>query len=89
MSSYPGIYRARCIGVTGDEIKAYVPQVFGVLPITTNNRTGALPSPNTNGWVSFEGAQASLPVWVSHSGSGSGSDAPRASGTTIYDGGAA
>jgi hypothetical protein len=64
MSSYPGIYRARCIGVTGEDVKAYVPQVFGNVPIIVSNKTGEAPAPNSNGWVIFESAQASLPVWV-------------------------
>lgn len=71
MTDYPGTYRARCVSVKGDKITAYVPQVFGDERITITSRTGDLPDPNSNGWVMFESAQASLPVWVSSAVTGS------------------
>lgn len=65
MTNYPGAYRARCISTQGDKITAYVPQVFGDTRVIITSRTGAIPASNSNGWVIFESAQASLPVWVS------------------------
>lgn len=65
MKTYPGIYRAKCVRVDIDEIVAYVPQVFGDLPIPFGSVTGSLPQANDKGWVAFESGQANRPVWIS------------------------
>lgn len=67
--SYAGVYRAKCVAVSGNEITAYIPQVYATKSVTFTSRTGVPPSPGDTGWVMFEGGRADYPVWVSLTGS--------------------
>jgi hypothetical protein len=61
---YPGIYKAYCFKKHGQEINAYVPQLFGSVAITIRDSIGFLPNAGTYGYVSFEGGDPSYPVWL-------------------------
>ena len=62
--TYSGIYKARCVSVTGSEITAYVPQMFGDVKITMQSAIGGYPTAGSFGYVVFEGGDPSFPVWA-------------------------
>lgn len=74
--TYPGVYRAKCIAVSGNEITAYIPQVFATTPVPFTSRTGVLPSAGDTGWVMFEGGRSGYPVWLSPAGASGSTVAP-------------
>ena len=63
-TTYPGIYRARCISKAASSITAYVPQVFGTVSITVINVAGSFPDAGEFGYISFEGGDPAFPVWI-------------------------
>jgi len=62
--SYPGLYRAQVIDAySNGQATAYVPQLFGDLPITIT-RFVSYPLTPCMGWVSFEAGESSYPIWM-------------------------
>lgn len=62
MASYPGIYRAKAVSLTGTKLTAFIPQVFGNTSVVIQDYAGA---PATGmGWVAFHGGNAEMPVWI-------------------------
>jgi microcystin-dependent protein len=64
---YSGIYKARCVNVTGSEITAYVPQMFGDVKVTMQAAIGGYPSAGSFGYVVFEGGDPAFPIWAGSS----------------------
>ena len=75
MSALPSLYRAKAVKVTGRQLQAFVPQVFGDTSIIIDSFLGDIPSSAGMGWVFFQGGDAAFPVWSSgFSGNGDGGD---------------
>lgn len=64
MASYPGIYQAKAITLTGSVLTAYIPQVFGDVQVTIENFVGTAPTTDIMGWVAFQGGNPEFPVWI-------------------------
>lgn len=84
---YSGIYKARCVAVTGAQITAYVPQLFGDVRITMQTAIGGYPDAGSFGFVVFEGGDPAFPVWAGSSvvaaSSSSTSDEPLHRAVTV------
>jgi hypothetical protein len=61
--AYPGIYRAKAVSINGTKLSAFIPQVFGDVPVTVENFVGEIPIAAAMGWVSFQGGNPEFPVW--------------------------
>ena len=70
--AYPGIYRAKAVAVSGTQLSAYIPQVFGDVLVTVENFVGDPPTSSVMGWVSFQGGSPEFPVWYGGSPAGTG-----------------
>ena len=67
--TYPGIYKARCVSVSGTDITAYVPQIFGDVKVVMQSAIDAYPLPGVFGYVVFEGGDPAFPIWAGTSAS--------------------
>lgn len=63
-ANYGGTYRAVCLEVLPDRVRAQVPQVFATTVITIFEFAGLRPAEGDEGWVSFESGLAERPIWV-------------------------
>lgn len=75
MATYPGVYRAKALRVFADgRVEVLVPQVYGptmpVIGLSSGRQIGDAFVPGMTGWVSFEGGDAALPVWLGNSAVG-------------------
>ena len=71
MPTYPSVYRAKSVKYNPPVLTAYVPQVFGDVPIEITDVLGS--TTQGMGWVFFQGGDSDFPVWAS-GGGGSVSD---------------
>lgn len=60
--SYPSIYKAKAVSLTGPTLTAYVPAVFGDVAIQITDFLST-PVPGM-GWVMFQAGDCEFPVWV-------------------------
>ena len=72
MPSYPSIYRAKAVKFEAPALTAFVPQVFGDVPIEIVQFNGPPPTTLVMGWVAFQGGNPEFPVWLASGGGGGG-----------------
>lgn len=61
---YGGTYRAVCLEVLPDRVRAQVPQVFADTVVTIFEFSGRRPAEGDEGWVVFESGLAERPIWI-------------------------
>ena len=66
--TFPGTYRAVCLEVLPDRVRAQIPQLFSTEVITIYDFSGPWPTAGDDGWVFFEAGLASHPVWAGAEG---------------------
>ena len=72
MAVYPSVYRAKAVQATPTSLTAYVPQVFGDVPIEIYDFLG--PAVPGMGWVFFQAGHPEHPVWMTRVEAGGGAD---------------
>ena len=62
MAVYPSIYKAKAVQATATTITAFIPQVFGDVPVVISDFLG--PAAPGMGWVFFQAGNPEHPVWT-------------------------
>lgn len=93
--AYSGIYQARSTKLNaGATLDAFVPQVFGDVPVKVTRFLGDFPLGTGMGWIFFQGGDPAFPVWCSGLGGVGGGGSvmddevfvgPSDPGTTQYE----
>ncbi len=86
MTVLPSLYRARAVRVTGRQLQAFVPQVFGDTPIDIDAFLGDLPTASGMGWVFFQGGDPAFPVWASAAYTGGDGPGPGVPSNEVFVG---